>query len=541
MEGALVATAGIIITKILGLIYVIPFYSIIGTKGGALYSYAYSIYAIFLSLSTSGIPIAISKLMSEYNSLGFNHAEKETFKLASRIINVLGVITFLIVFIFAPQVAYLIIGNIKGGNTLDQVTIAIRLVSLSLLIVPKLSIIKGYLQGHKYITPTSISNILEQLVRVIVIVAGSFITVKIFNMPIEYAVYVAVVASAIGAIFAYVYLKLKARKINYEKTISEIKEEEKKFTSKYLLKQIIFYAMPFVITDIAKSAYGIVDTLTVVRTMVKLGYPVGMAETTNAVLSTWGTKLNMIIVSISLGITISLVPNIAGSRAKKDYKDINTKINQTLKMLLYTTLPMSVGISFLATSVWGVFYGYDALSINIFRIFILQVVFFSLYSTLMSLTQSMNETKITMVALIGGLLTNALLNIPFMYLCEFIGLKAYYGSIINSAFLQIIFIMYMLLRLKKKYQFDYSDVIKSLWKMILAIIVMLIPLWGLSFVIDINVHNRIMSLVVIAIYSAVGAITYLGISHKMKLITDVFGSNPIRRILNKFKRKQTSE
>jgi peptidoglycan biosynthesis protein MviN/MurJ (putative lipid II flippase) len=99
----------------------------------------------------------------------------------------------------------------------------------------------------------------------------------------------------------------------------------------------------------------------------------------------------------------------------------------------------------------------------------------------------------------------------------------------------------MLLRLKKKYQFDYSDVTKSLWKMILAIIVMLIPLWGLSFVIDINVHNRIMSLVVIAIYSAVGAITYLGISHKMKLITDVSGSNPIRRILNKFKRKQTSE
>ena len=69
IQGAMIATVSIIICKILGLIYVIPFYSIIGSKGGALYSYAYSIYSIFLSLSTCGIPVAVSRLISEYNAL----------------------------------------------------------------------------------------------------------------------------------------------------------------------------------------------------------------------------------------------------------------------------------------------------------------------------------------------------------------------------------------------------------------------------------------------------------------------------------------
>ena len=65
LEGALIATIGIVLCKIIGLFYVIPFYAIIGAQGGALYSYAYSIYNMFLNLATSGIPVAMSKVVSE--------------------------------------------------------------------------------------------------------------------------------------------------------------------------------------------------------------------------------------------------------------------------------------------------------------------------------------------------------------------------------------------------------------------------------------------------------------------------------------------
>ena len=80
MEGAFIATLGIVISKILGIIYVIPFYAIIGTQGGALYGYAYNIYSIFLGISSAGIPLAISKLISEYDTLGLYKSKEKIFK-----------------------------------------------------------------------------------------------------------------------------------------------------------------------------------------------------------------------------------------------------------------------------------------------------------------------------------------------------------------------------------------------------------------------------------------------------------------------------
>ncbi len=531
VEGMMVATIGIVLCKILGLLYVIPFYSIIGTKGGALYSYAYSIYSIFLSLSISGIPTAISKIISEYNELGYTKTKEKIYKIASKLINLIGGVSFLILFFFSNTIAKLIIGNITGGNTVEQVSIAIKLVSLALLIVPRLSLMRGYLQGHKYITPTSIAEIVEQLVRVIVIVMGSYITVKVLNLSIETAVYVAILGASIGALISYLYLKFKTKKYSVE-NIDEIKEEEK-FTSKYLLKQIIFYALPFVIIDLLKSAYSIVDSVTVVKTLVNIGYDVTIAETAFGVMSTWGTKLNMIVISISLGLTVSLVPNIASSMAKKDYKDVNTKINQSLKILLYTTIPMAVGISFLATPVWNVFYGYNELSISIFRVFILQVVFFSLYTTVINLAQSMSETKIALGSLVCSFLAKALLNIPMMYIVKYCGIESYFGPTITNAIVECVTMIIVLKLLKKKYNFSYKETYKVLFKVILSIFVMLICLCVVNLIVNISNTTRLLSIINIVIYSIVGASVYVILTNKLGLIKDIFGDKFINKIKNK--------
>lgn len=537
VEGAMIATVGIVLCKILGLLYVIPFYNIIGTKGGALYSYAYSIYSIFLSLSICGIPTAISKIVSEYEELGFHSTKERIYHIASKLINIIGILAFVVLVIFAPNIANIIIGDIQGGNTIEEVTIAIRIVSLALLIVPRLSVLRGYLQGHKYITPTSIAEIVEQVVRVTVIIAGSFITVKVFNLPIEYAVYIAIFGASIGALISFVYLKFKAKTAPNEK-INKVLEEERQFSSKYLLKQIIFYALPFVLIDLLKSAYGIVDSVTVVRTMVNLGYDVSSAETALGVMATWGTKLNMIIISMSLGLTISLVPNIAGSAAKKDYKDINHKINQTLKMLLYITLPMAFGISFLATPVWVVFYGYNALSIEIFRIFILQVVFFSLYTTIINLAQSMSETRIALGVLIGSFIAKAGLNIPMMYLFKYIRIEAYYAPTFTNAIVEFTAFMTVLLLLKRKYKFNYKDTLKSLPKIFLSLIVMLGVLSVIQLFISIPNTSRLLSLLNIVIYAVIGVLIYFGLTKKMNLMDEIFGDKILEKI---FKRRRKNQ
>ena len=208
LNGAIIATAGIIICKIIGLVYVIPFYAMIGVTGGALYSYAYSIYAIFLNLSTSGIPVAMSKLVSEYNALEQYNTKERAFKIGSSIIIGLGLISFIALMIFAPTIANILKGGVEGGNSVESIASVIRVVSTALLVVPLFSVTKGYLQGHKMMTPSSIANVLEQLVRVIVLLLGSFIVVKVMNSSIELAVKISVFAATVGAAFGYLFLKI---------------------------------------------------------------------------------------------------------------------------------------------------------------------------------------------------------------------------------------------------------------------------------------------------------------------------------------------
>ena len=113
VEGTLIATFAIIFTKILGMLYVIPFYAMIGVQGSALYAYAYNIYVIFLDISSAGLPIAISKIINEYNTLGMMDAKIRAYKIGKKIMVFLAVSIFIILILFAPQIASLLLGDLQ--------------------------------------------------------------------------------------------------------------------------------------------------------------------------------------------------------------------------------------------------------------------------------------------------------------------------------------------------------------------------------------------------------------------------------------------
>ena len=535
IEGAFVATFSILLCKLIGLLYVVPFYSIIGNKGGALYSYAYSIYAIFLSLSTCGIPIALSKLVSESNALKEYNTREEIYGLSKKLITLFGFVLFLILFIFADKVAYLFIGNVSGGNTLSDVAMAIRIISVSLLVVPQLSVTRGYLQGNKMITTTSISELLEQIVRVLIIIVGSYLLVRKFKLPINYAVYVSIFAATIAALSSYLYLKFKIHK--NKELFSYEKGDTKKSDIKPLLKKIVFYALPFVVIDLVKSLYNMVDSFTVVKELVKLGYSASVAETVFGVINTWAAKLNMIIVSIALGVVTSLIPNISGSFVKKDMASVNKRINESYRTILFFSLPMSFGLSFLAQPVWVAFYGYDLLSINMFRFYVLQAVIFCIYTIALNLAQSLNQPKLSLGILFGSFIFKIILNVPMMHFLKLIGVNAYYAPIVTNILVQGGSAIVLLLSLRRKFNLNYSNNIKSIFKIIGCVLMMIFVLWILSLFVPLTVTGRFKSIFVIALYSIVGAIVYMFMSYKLGLFTDVFGDDYIKKIKKLFLRK----
>lgn len=536
MQGAFIATLGIVLSKILGIVYVIPFYAIIGEQGGALYGYAYSIYSIFLSISQAGIPLAISKIVSEYNVLGYYNAKRRTFKLGKKVLSLLGVICFLIMFIFARGVATIIIGNVSGGNTIEDVTFVVRVISFAVLVVPILSIYRGYLQGHKFIAPTSISQILEQIVRVFIIVLGSYVTLNVLGLSLTTTVGVAVFAATIGALSSYFYLVCKTRKNKKMLEKETLKVEEPKIADKEIIEKIIVYAFPFIMIDVFKSLINSVDVFMLVKVLVNgIGYTAIQAEAIMSVISTWGQKINMIIASISTGLMVSLIPHLTASFVKKDMDDVKKKINQTLQWLLFFTIPMTFGLSILAKPVWTIFYGVSEFGPSVYQYYVFVALATTMFTASVTILQLLKEYKQVFICLVTGLLTNALLNIPLLYAFDKIGLPAYYGST-TSTILGYLGCSYLALRyIGKKYKISYEETLKRVLNIFLATIVMAIILLGMKYIFPFTTTNRIINILYVILFSMVGAVIYFVIMFKSKLVYDIFGRGNVERILDKIR------
>lgn len=539
MSGAIIATLGIIACKVLGLVYVIPFYSIIGTMGRSLYSYAYSIYSMFVNVSTSGVPLAISKSVSEYDTLGNYEAKERIYKLGKIIMTTIGFISFLLMIIFAEGLAKYIMGDATGGNSIKDIAYVIRVVSTALLFVPVLSVARGYVQGSKYIQISSVANIIEQLVRVLVVVLGSYLTIKVFNLGVTNGVAVSVFGATVGAIAASLYILIKIRK---NKGKFKTKSDNCiKVSDKELIKKIIVYAIPFIIIALMKSAYSLVDTFTIVKGLTKVGFDTVTAETASSVIVTWGNKFNTIIASICLGVAVSLIPSISSCMVVNDMRGVNDKVNQAFQMIIYLTLPMAIGISFLSKPIWTVFYGVDSLELGsaMLMVTIFTSVSYSMYSILLDANQTMNNTKLTFIILGISVLLKVLLNTPLMYLFDFIHIKAYYAPAFADIFIQLFVFLIVLVYFRKKYKFTYNTTFINFIKTIICSLAMLVCLIGLKLIINqYLVGGRMISMISLIIYSLFGMIIYFVLSYKMGLANSVFGKDRIDRYLNKLHLKR---
>ncbi len=355
LQGTIIASIAIIFIKVLGALYVIPFYKIIGEEGGSLYSYAYNIYNLFLTISITGFPIAISKIVGEYNEKGMYKAKQQAFKFSKLIVLIISLITFLIVFIFSEEIATLFIGNLQGGNSIADISFVIKVISFSLLIIPYVSILRGYLQGHKYITPSTNSQIIEQILRIFVVLVGSYLAINVFNKDIKIGVAWALTGAFIGGIGSLIYLSIKINR-NKEKFINDNKNDIF-ISSKEILKKIFIYSIPSIIISVVGSIYDTTDQILVLRGASLLGFSTADSELVASIISTWGVKICMLVSAVGMAISINAIPHMVSSYVKKDYKVLSKKLNQILKTALIITVPMSIGVSILSKPLYTLFYG----------------------------------------------------------------------------------------------------------------------------------------------------------------------------------------
>lgn len=535
IEGTIIATSAIILVKILGMLYVIPFYQIVGSRGGALYSYAYNIYAIFLALSSAGLPNAVSKVISEYNTLNMKEAKNRAYNLAKNIITFISIVAFLILFIFADEIGAFIINDLSGGNTISDVAFAIRCVSPAVLVIPFLSVTKGFLQGHKFVTPSSIGELIEQFVRIIVILCGSYLCLNILNKSLSFTIGVAVTGAFFGGISAYLYLKHIIKKHKKELDYSdEIKRDN--IESKDIIKKIIKYAIPFVIISLVTHIFFFTDQILILRTLDKIGYSTFDVEFVASAISTWSPKICTIITAIGSGMAISLIPTIVSSYTKKNHKELEDNINKALSLVISLSLPVTLGLSILSTSVWRIFYNDNIYGSLILKYAVYSAMLANIYLVITNILQSLNRYKSVYLVSFVGFFLNALLDIPLMYLFHYLGIEAFLGSILASVIGYSISILIGLIILKKKDHISYKTTVSVIIRSFIPGGIMFISLFLLNNILPFNEYTISGAIITSIIDAIVGGIIYLYLSYRVRLIQDVLGKEVVNKVLKKLTR-----
>ena len=476
----------------------------------------------------------MSKLISEYHTLGYIKTKERAFRLGQKVLNIMGLFSFLLLMVFARPLATLIIGDTLGGNTIEDVEFVIRVISVAVLIVPIMSVYRGYFQGHKIITPTSISQVLEQLIRVFIIIVGSFLGMKVFNLSLTNTVGIAVFSATIGALCSYLYLKLVVKKNKKVFLKSEVSVEEKRISNKAIVWKLLGYAFPFIMIDIFKSLYNSIDVFMLINALVnKFGYTKQAAESIMSVVSTWGLKINQIIISISTGIMISLIPNLTSSIVKQDLVDVRKKINQSLQIIIFLTIPMAIGLSILSPNVWNVFYGVSDYGPKVYALYVFVSVATVLFTSSITTVQILKDYKMVFIALITGFFTKFLLNIPLLYGFHTMGLPAYYGSISATIIGYLTATIISLMFLRRKYQVDYEETIKRFLDVLSAVMTMAIVLLLIKVFFPVQTTSKLINILIIIIYTIIGGIIYLVITIKNGALQKIFG----KEYLSKIKRK----
>ncbi len=518
--GAFVSTMAIIIVKIIGVIYVIPFNALIGEKGGALYGYGYNIYALFLSISSAGFPFAVSKLTSEYLALENKDKVSQVYKISKNIIFILSLVMFLLLFALATPIAKMIAVSGTGGNTVEDIALVLRLVSFAILVVPFLSVTRGFLQGHKMITPGSISQIIEQLVRVIVILVGCYLALNVFHMGLTVAVGISVFAACVGGLFSLLYLQIKLHQSNLL---------EKKMDSSQLeavgkiIKRLSFYAVPYVIISAISNLYEITDMVIVQRVMSDILHVDAVTtETVSSVFTIWGGKFNGIILALIIGINTSLTPNIVTSFTKGDLQDVNDKINKSLELILYIIVPLTIFLSVYTRPLWTFFYGYNAVGVSVYRYFVFYALFGGIFTVIVNILQSLSKYKEVIVSIVLGLIFNVLLDGPFIVLFSKLGLMPATGAIVCGLCAYTLSITYAIVTLHKRYQISFYDVYVRLKDFILPWFIFIIMIVITARFLPTTLSGRLIQIPILGCAGIICFGVYFGVSYKMGIVSTLF-------------------
>lgn len=528
IKGTAILTLGLFLSKILGVIYVIPFYSMVGEENIGLYQYAYIPYNLMLSLAISGAPIAFSKFVAKYNSLGDYETGRRLLKSGLTTMMVTGFAAFVFLYLFAGPLAEITIDSKDKVHTVEDVKEVIQWVSFALLVVPFMSLFRGFFQGYNFMMPTAVSQLIEQIVRIVFLLVGAYLVLNVFNGTPETAVQIAVLSAFVGALggvlVLFYYWKKKKPEYNQLRANSV---ESYDVSLRDMYKEIAIYAVPVVFLGIANPLFQFVDMLTFNNAM---AVTEGAANSSIylSMLNFQTHKLVMIPVMLATGFSMALIPLITKYFTINDHKAVNRTLDQTFQILLFLTLPAVVGMTLLSDELYHIFYEISDMGSEVLSHYLPVAILFALFPVTASILQGINQQKWIILNLLIGLLLKLALNIPLIERFETDGAIA--ATIIGY----VVATGMNLAVIKVTMNYHSNMVVRRIILIVLMNIVMAIAVFAALAGVDlfIDMDTKIHSIFRILIVGAIGGAVYGYLGLKTGIAQKLLGER-----LTKYTRK----
>lgn len=344
LHGAAILTGGVIIMKILGAIYKIPIKNMIGDDGYSLFLSAYNVYAMFLTLATAGLPVALSRMISKARSNGREMQARRTFRVAWWTFFAFGLICSAVMFLFPEKLAQLL-NNPETARS-------IWVLSPSVLLVCLISAYRGYTQGHENMIPTTVSQVLEVLVKVIVGLALAWYIMKSGSSKTN-ASAGAIFGVTAGSVAALLYM-LSCMRRNYRFT--PLAEPDVPDSDSEIFRDLLRIGIPIALGSVVLSIINVLDSgLCMGRLQNAAGFTYAEARTLYGVYGAAQTLFNLP-ASFITPLTISVVPAIAAFIAHNNKAQAAGVSEDSMRISTALALPMGIGLAVLAEPIMKVIY-----------------------------------------------------------------------------------------------------------------------------------------------------------------------------------------
>lgn len=405
ISGVVILMFSNMLVKLMGLFFKIPLHSYLGDLGMGYFNVAYNIFVTLYMISTAGLPIAISIMVSGSRTLGKKREVRKIFRVALLLFIVLGIIGTLIMILGAKPLA-----SLMGSPSSYYCIITI---APTLFFICVSSAVRGYFQGHQNMAPTAISEVIEAIGKFAVgIIMCRFAISCGYSIEISAAYAIAGIGIGVGTGMIF----LIAAKIFHKQDYSYlgIEDSDECLPGKTILKRLVVTAVPITLSAVALNLTGIIDSITIINRM--SGYVTTQeAEAAYGNYSTLAVTLSHLPSALIVPISSALTPALASAKAENNTDRLNKTMNAALKFAAVISIPCAIGMSVLSHPILSMLFRKSAKSVNsaapLLSVLSISVFFTAILTITNSILQSNKLEKKPIISMFCGAAVKLIMNL----------------------------------------------------------------------------------------------------------------------------------